>query len=49
MDALNNILFLIGVALMAVSAVGAVAALVVFRVSGRRLRETLEEEFGKKP
>lgn len=44
----NNILFVTGIALMTVSAVGALAALAVFRISGRRLREALEAEFGKK-
>ena len=48
MDAFNNILFLTGVVLMAASAVGALAALAAFCISGRRLRENLEAEFGKK-
>ena len=41
-------LFLTGVALMAASAVGAVVAFAVLRVSGKRLREKLEAEFGPK-
>lgn len=48
MDAFQNVLFLTGVVLMSVSALGALAALVTFRVSGRRLNKALESEFGKK-
>lgn len=47
MDA-NNILFIVGIALMAISAVGSLIALAAFRVSGCRLRKALEAEFGKK-
>lgn len=41
-------LFVIGVTLMAVTAVAAVGAAVFFRVSGKRLEKQLEEEYGKK-
>ena len=50
MDAFTqyNALVLAGAALMSVSAAGAVISLVVFRISGQKLRKKLEEEFGKK-
>lgn len=43
-----NALFIAGVALMAAAAVGGIAALAAFRISGKRLRAKLEAEFGKK-
>lgn len=43
-----NALFIIGAALMAAAALGGIAALVAFRISGKRLRAKLEAEFGKK-
>lgn len=43
-----NAIFIAGVALMAAAAVGGIAALAAFRISGKRLRAKLEEEFGKK-
>jgi len=44
----SNLLFYVGVVLMSASAAGAVISLAVFRISGRKLRRKLEEEFGKK-
>ncbi len=43
-----NALFIVGTALMAAAAVGGIAALAAFRISGKRLRTKLEAEFGKK-
>lgn len=43
-----NAIFIAGVALMAAAAVGGIAALAAFRISGKRLRAKLEAEFGKK-
>jgi hypothetical protein len=37
-----------GIASMALSAVSAVIAAILFAVSGRRLKAQLEDEFGKK-
>lgn len=41
-------LFLIGVGLMIAAAVAAVIACVLLRISGRRLKKRLDEEYGKK-
>lgn len=41
-------LFYGGIAAMAAAALGAAAAAVLFCVSGRQLRETLDKEYGKK-
>lgn len=43
-----NLLFIAGVALMLAAAAAAVAAFVFLRVSGRRLRKQLDQEYGKK-
>lgn len=44
----SQLLFYGGMAVMALSALGGIAASVIFAVSGRRLRRNLEEEYGKK-
>lgn len=44
----SNVLLLVGTALIALSVIGAIVSAVVLRISGRRLRAKLEEEFGKK-
>lgn len=41
-------LFYIGIVLMSVAALGAVAVCIAAYVSGKRLRLTLEKEFGKR-
>lgn len=38
-----------GIAVMAVSALAGLMALVILRFSGKRLRKRLEEEFGERP
>lgn len=43
-----HVLFYGGIALMATAAAGAAAAIVVLRISGKRLRRRLEDEFGRK-
>jgi hypothetical protein len=44
-----ELLFYGGIALMAVSAAAAVIAVVVFRVTKKRLNARLEAEYGKTP
>ncbi len=43
-----ELLFYGGIAAMTTAVVGSVAALLVLRLSGRRLNSRLEEEYGKK-
>ena len=43
-----HVLFYGGIALMVTAALGAVASAAVLRISGKRLRKRLEEEFGRK-
>ncbi|MCI9331538.1 MAG: hypothetical protein HFG05_05110 [Oscillibacter sp.] len=42
-----ELLFYSGLVLMGMSAAAAVAAAVIFRVSGKRLKARLEAEYGK--
>ena len=44
----GTLLFYGGIIGMALAAVGAVTAAVILRLSGKRLKGQLEEEFGKK-
>lgn len=50
MDGLSNseLLFYGGIALMIAAAVLCVFAVVIFTISGRRLRKKLEQEYGKR-
>lgn len=43
----SEILLLAGIVLMAVATIGAIACMVVFKLTGRKLRERLEKEYGK--
>ena len=45
----GEILFYIGIGLMACTLVGGIIASVVFTVSGRRIKSQLEKEYGKRP
>ncbi len=45
--AAGQILVHVGIAAMSVSAIGAVIAIPLFGISGKRLRKQLEQEFGK--
>lgn len=44
----GEIFFYGGIAVMALAVLAAIAALVIFSVTGRRLRQKLTEEFGEK-
>ena len=44
----SELLFYGGILLMAASAAAGIAAAVILRLSGKRLKRQLEEEFGKK-
>lgn len=44
---MSELLFAGGIAVMAASAVGILSALVIFRLTGRRIRRKLEQEYGK--
>ena len=44
----SEILFFLGCAVMAVTALGAVFTGVLLRLSGKRLKKQLDEEFGEK-
>lgn len=48
MMAYGNMLFYGGIGLMGTAAAGAAAAAAILRVTGKRLRQKLEAEFGKK-
>lgn len=41
-------LLTLGIILMAAAVAGAIVAAIVFRISGKRLKERLEAEYGKK-
>nr|WP_302664921.1 hypothetical protein [uncultured Agathobaculum sp.] len=41
-------LFYIGLILMGIAVVGAIVSIVIFTVSGKRLKAKLEEEYGRK-
>lgn len=44
----GELLFYGGIAVMAVSALAAVVALVIFIISGKSLRRRLDDEYGRK-
>ena len=44
----GDVLLFIGIALMVLAVVGAIAAAVVLRLSGKRLRARMETEYGKR-
>lgn len=43
-----NLLFYVGIAVMGASVIGGLAALVVRRQAGKRLRDLLNKEYGRK-
>ncbi len=43
----NELLFYGGIALMCVSALAAIIAILIFRMSGKRIKSRLETEYGK--
>lgn len=43
----SEILFYGGIALMGLAAVGAVASAVIFKATGKKLKDILEQEYGK--
>lgn len=45
----TELFFYGGIALMGAAVVLSLAAVVIFRLTGRRLQSRLEQEFGKKP
>lgn len=44
----GDLLFYSGIAIMAISAVGATVAIILFSLSKKRLQAQLEQEYGKK-
>lgn len=45
---MSEILFYGGIAVMALAAVCGIVSLIVFSVSGKRLKEILDREYGKR-
>lgn len=43
---MSQVLYYAGIALMGCAAVGAAVALVIFRVTGKRLDRQMEDEYG---
>lgn len=43
----SEFLFYGGIALMAVTALAAIISVIVFRITGRKIKDTLEGEYGK--
>ncbi len=43
----SEFLFYGGIALMAVTAMAAIISVIVFRITGKKIKDTLEGEYGK--
>lgn len=43
----SNVLFFVGIALMAIAVIAAIICVIVFNLMGSRLKEQLEQEYGK--
>lgn len=43
----SEILFFIGIAVMVIAVMGAILCVIIFSLTGRSLKERLEQEYGK--